>query len=73
MRDHKWTRIYRLYEKPELYDRANEQLKTTNLAGRAENAGLVRGFREQIFEWLCETSNVIPRKEVPRFLRLEPS
>jgi arylsulfatase A-like enzyme len=71
-RDHKWTYIYRLYEKPELYDRENDPLETTNLAGRAEHVERERTFRDQILAWLCRTSDVIPREEDPRFPKLEP-
>ena len=71
VRDSKWTYIYRLYERPELYDRVNDPLEVTNLAGRPEYAELERKSRDQILAWLCETSDVIPWEEDPRFPRLE--
>lgn len=71
LRDRKWTYIYRLYEPSELYDRENDPLEVTNLAGRPEYAELERKSRDQILAWLCETSDVIPWEEDPRFPRLE--
>jgi arylsulfatase A-like enzyme len=67
----RWTYIYRLYERAELYDRAGDPRETTNLQGRAEFAEVERAMRERILAWSVDTSDVIPWKTDPRVPRLE--
>ena len=66
VRTDEWSYIERLYEGPELYDRAVDPRETTNLAGRPEHATTCRALKDRIFAWLFETSDVIPWDEDPR-------
>jgi hypothetical protein len=65
-RTERWTYIYRLYERAELYDRICDLRETTNLEGRPDLAEVEREMRERIFAWSVETSDVIPWKTDPR-------
>jgi arylsulfatase A-like enzyme len=66
VRTERWTFIYRLYERAELYDRAADPRETTNLQGRAEFAAVERAMRERILAFSVETSDVIPWSADPR-------
>jgi arylsulfatase A-like enzyme len=70
-RTERWTYIYRLYERAELYDRAADPRETVNLEGRAELAEVERAMRQRILAWSVETSDVIPWKADPRVPHLE--
>jgi arylsulfatase A-like enzyme len=61
-----WCYIERLYEGPELYDRADRR-ETVNLAGRPRYSAVERELRDQIFRWLFETSDIVPAHRDPRF------
>ncbi len=67
VRTEEWCYVERLYEGPELYDRRNDPLETTNLAGLSEHAGAEREMRNRIMRWLLETSDVVPDRRDPRF------
>ena len=67
VRTAEWCYVERLYEGPELYDRAADPMETTNLAGRPEHAATERQLRDRMFRWLFETSDVVPARRDPRF------
>jgi arylsulfatase A-like enzyme len=61
------TDVHRLYEAPELYDRARDPGERVNLAGRAELAAVETGLRERVLDWLLESADVIPWEPDARF------
>ncbi|MFH8734499.1 MULTISPECIES: sulfatase-like hydrolase/transferase [unclassified Streptomyces] len=65
-RDQEWTYVWRLYEQPELYHRAEDPHERTNLAGRPEHADVERRLHDAVLRWLVETSDVIPADPDPR-------
>ena len=62
-----WTYVHRLYERPELYDRARDPQERVNHAGVAELAGVEVALRARVLDWLLETADVIPWEADPRF------
>ena len=60
------TYVHRLYERPELYDRAGDPAERENLAGRPEFAALETRLRERVLEWLLATADTIPWDPDPR-------
>lgn len=60
------TYVHRRCGSDEFYDRIADPHETTNLIGRAEDLDLQRTLREQLFEWLADTSDVIPWEANPR-------
>lgn len=67
IRTERWTYVHRLYEDPELYDRANDPREQTNLAGDPELAEIERGLRDRVLDWLLATADAIPWDTDPRF------
>jgi len=67
VRTGEWTYVHRLYEGPELYDRAGDPHERVNLAGRAEHADVEAGLRGRVLDWLLETADVIPWEADSRF------
>lgn len=61
-----WTFVHRTLEGDELYDRSDDPEETTNVASLAENATIVGELRQQLFDWLIETSDVVPEERDPR-------
>jgi arylsulfatase A-like enzyme len=61
-----WTYVHRLYERPELYDRARDPHECVNLSGAARLAEVEGGLRARVLDWLLETADVIPWED-PRF------
>ncbi|MFF8717496.1 sulfatase-like hydrolase/transferase [Streptomyces sp. NPDC015184] len=66
VRDREWTYVWRLYEAPELYDRAKDPQERTSLAGRSEYAAVEQRMRDALLRWLVETADVIPAEADPR-------
>jgi arylsulfatase A-like enzyme len=67
VRTKQWTYIYRRLESDELYDRLADPRETVNLIDDAEHSEIALQLRNKIFEWLVDTSDVIPWEEDPRF------
>ena len=67
MRTREWTYVHRLYERNELYDRANDPRELRNRSGEPELAELERGLHERVLNFLLETGDVIPWEPDPRF------
>jgi arylsulfatase A-like enzyme len=70
VRTRDWTFIYRSQEQDELYDRQQDPYELRNLAPDPAYASVCRQLRDQLFAWLVETSDVIPRR---RDVRIEPA
>jgi arylsulfatase A-like enzyme len=66
VRTERWCYVYRLYEGPELYDRAADPRELCNLAGRPEVAEVERSLRDRLLDWMVATSDVIPWTPDPR-------
>ena len=66
----RWAYTERLYEGPELFDRATDPRETVNLAGSEATIEVERDLKDRIFRWLFETSDVIPWAPDPR---MEPA
>jgi arylsulfatase A-like enzyme len=64
----RWTYVHRLYEPPELYDRAADPGELRNLAGDPAHAAVEQGLRDRILEWLLATADVVPFEPDPRFV-----
>jgi arylsulfatase A-like enzyme len=62
-----WTYVYRVYEPPELYDRAADAGEVANLAGHQGHAAIEAELKAQVLAWLVETSDVSPLTPDPRF------
>jgi arylsulfatase A-like enzyme len=60
IRTEQWTYVRRTCEPDELYDRAADPDEVENVIGRPELANVVDGLRTRMFDWLVETSDVIP-------------
>ncbi|NNH69261.1 sulfatase-like hydrolase/transferase [Nocardia uniformis] len=71
VRDRDWTYVWRLYEQPELYRRAEDPHETNNVAGRPEFASIVERMHEAMLRWLVETGDVMPLEPDPRFPHVE--
>lgn len=71
VRDRDWTYVWRLYEPPELYHRAEDPHETRNLAGRPEYAATERRLEQALLRWQVETADVIPYTADPRFAPVE--
>lgn len=67
VRDGEWTYVWRLYEPPELYHRAQDPDERLNLAGQDAYAEVELRLREALLRWMIETADVIPFSEDPRF------
>jgi arylsulfatase A-like enzyme len=61
------TFVYRQCESDELYDRSADPMETVNLIDDPAQAATVAALRAAMFEWLVETSDVIPAARHPRF------
>ncbi|MFJ2133382.1 MFS transporter [Streptomyces sp. NPDC087845] len=66
VRDREWTYVWRLYEQPEPYHRAEGPHECTNLAGRPEYAEVERRLHDAVLRRLVETSGVVPADPDPR-------
>ena len=72
VRTQNWSYIYRHDGQDELYNRIEDPTETTNLLAseHAENDGMgeiVNQLRNEMFDWLVETSDVMPWGRDPRF------
>lgn len=67
LRDHKWTYVWRLYEKPELYHRPTDPHELKNLAGNPEYAQTEAVLLERVLRWLVATADVLPTAKGERF------
>jgi arylsulfatase A-like enzyme len=67
VRTREHTYVHRLYERPELYDRARDPGERVNLAGRAELAQVEAALRGRVLDWLLDTADVIPWEADSRF------
>lgn len=67
VRNQKYTYIYRLYEKPELYDNIKDPEELHNLAEEPEYQIVVREFNDVMLRWLVETSDHAPFQIDARF------
>jgi len=67
LRDTNWTYVYRLYEGPELYDRANDRNCVRNLATDPGHRAVLDDCERRLLHWLADTSDVIPWTADPRF------
>jgi arylsulfatase A-like enzyme len=66
-----WTYVWRLYEPPELYDRATDPDEIHNLAGKPEHAAVEAELGAELLRWMVETGDVMPWSEDPRFPTIE--
>jgi arylsulfatase A-like enzyme len=66
VRDRRWTYVWRLYEPPEVYDRAADPDEAHNLAGRPEVAEVETRLSQVLLRWLVETGDVLPEHADPR-------
>lgn len=66
VRDRQWTYVWRLYEPPEVYDRAADPDEAHNLAGRPEVAEVEIRQSQVLLRWLVETGDVLPERADPR-------
>lgn len=71
IRTDEWSYVYRAYEDGELYDRRSDPYETRNLiadGGPADPAldPVARQLHGRLFDWLAETSDVIPWQKDPR-------
>lgn len=71
VRDRSWTYVHRLYEGPELYDRAVDPHERMNLAGRPEVADVEQRMREELLRWYLETADVVPYSPDPHWPKVE--
>lgn len=71
VRDQAWTYVHRLYDGPELYDRAADPHERVNLAGRPEVAEVERRMRDVLLRWFQETADVLPSRPHPRSPEVE--
>ena len=60
VRDQRYTYVERIYEGPELYDRAADPAKRVNVAGRPEHAEVQQSLRDAVLRWLQQTPAGIP-------------
>jgi arylsulfatase A-like enzyme len=67
LRTDRWTYVYRLYERCELYDRQDDPRELRNLSGSREVAGVEQGLRDRLLAWMVETADVVPWDGDPRF------
>lgn len=67
LRNQEWTYVWRLYERPELYQRSIDPHETTNLAGAPEYAQLEARLLERVLRWMVETADVLPSTKGVRF------
>jgi arylsulfatase A-like enzyme len=67
MRSKKWAYAYRLYEPAELYDRENDICELHNLAANPSYADIVKGMQNEMFNWMMETTDVLPFQKDNRF------
>ncbi|NEE03236.1 sulfatase-like hydrolase/transferase [Phytoactinopolyspora halotolerans] len=66
VRDRRWTYVWRLYEEPELYDRADDPDEAHNLIGRPELSEVETRMRDALLRWFVETGDVLPERAEPR-------
>ncbi|MEX5632652.1 sulfatase-like hydrolase/transferase [Parafrankia sp. FMc2] len=66
VRDREWTYVWRLYDPPELYHRAEDPDERYNLAGRPEHADVEHRMSQALLHWLIATTDVIPADADPR-------
>jgi arylsulfatase A-like enzyme len=62
-----FTYVHRLYERPELYDRARDPAERVNLAGRPEHVAVETALRTRVLDWLLASADVIPWEPDSRF------
>ncbi|KAH7323196.1 alkaline-phosphatase-like protein [Stachybotrys elegans] len=67
LRNEKWTFIYRLYERSELYSRADDPHELHNLIDEPAHKTLAERLERATFKWLLETADVMPWVADPRF------
>lgn len=70
-RDRDWTYVWRLYEKPELYNRRDDPHERRNLAGLPEYADTEQRMHDAMLRWLVETADVIPLDADPRLPQVD--
>lgn len=59
--------MYRLYEPPELYSRANDPQELHNLADVPEHAEVRRRMEATVLRFMVESSDFLPYQKDPRF------
>ncbi len=65
VRDRRWTYIERIYEQPELYDRASDPQERVNIAGRPYIRNVEYRMRARLASWLQETTDVVEYPRIP--------
>lgn len=65
VRDRRWTYIERIYEQPELYDRASDPQERVNLAGKPYLRKVEYRMRARLASWLQETTDVVEYPRIP--------
>lgn len=65
-RDTKFTFVYRLYEKNELYDRENDIHEAHNLIDNPQYKDVVDKFEKVLLKWMVESSGHAPLVADPR-------
>ncbi|MFG2563602.1 hypothetical protein [Streptomyces sp. NPDC048496] len=71
VRDQEWTYVWRLYESPELYHRADDLGERHNLAGLPTHRQVEQRMHQALFTWLVETTDTIPTATDPRLPGVE--
>jgi arylsulfatase A-like enzyme len=71
VRDQEWTYVWRLYEPPELYRRADDPGERTNLARDPTHDAVQQRMHEAMVRWLVDTADVIPEPPDPRLPRVD--
>lgn len=66
-----YTYVHRLYERDELYVRADDPREQHNRIDDADLQDVARDLERRVTDWLLETSDVIPWDADPRFPRVE--
>jgi arylsulfatase A-like enzyme len=70
VRTDRWTYVHRLYDTDELYDRVSDPRESANLIEGEDLSMVVAGLKENVLDWLFETSDVIPWEADPRTPRV---
>ncbi|NDL59493.1 sulfatase-like hydrolase/transferase [Phytoactinopolyspora mesophila] len=71
VRDARWTYVWRRYEQPELYDRANDVDEAHNIIGRAGLAEVESRLHTAMLNWLTDTSAPLPTHAHPRLPQVD--
>ena len=70
IRTERWTYVYRVDDRDELYDRMADPRELVNLASSPDHVDTVAVLRDELLRWLADTSDVIPPDADPRFPRI---